>query len=78
MGSMLLKIMAEQKITFSPDLGGKLIGHMRQQCYEDTQGDWKSIAVRQRRMRSLFGDSDDKVRYLRQEDWEQIMGKSLT
>lgn len=77
MGPVLLKIMAEQNLAFSPDLKKEIIWHMRQQFYEDTKGDWKSIAVRQRRMRSLFGDSNGQVRYLRQEDWEQIMGKPL-
>ena len=77
MSSVLLEIMAEQKITFSPDLDVDTLGRMREQFYQDTQGDWKSIAVRQRRMRSLFGDSAGKVRFLNQEAWEQIMGRSL-
>ena len=77
MGSVLLGIMADQKITFSSDLSRDTIGKMREQFYQDTHGDWKSIAVRQRRMRSLFGDTSGKVRYLNKEDWEQIMGKPL-
>ena len=77
MGSVLLRIMADQKLTFGSDLSRDTIGKMREQFYQDTQGDWKSIAVRQRRMRSLFGDSNGTVRYLGQKEWEQIMGKPL-
>lgn len=39
MGSVLLEIMAEQKITFSSDLSRDSIGKMREQFREDTQGD---------------------------------------
>ena len=77
MSLVLLEIMAEQKIAFSPDLDVDTLGRMREQFYQDTQGDWKSIAVRQQRMRSLFGDSAGKVRFLNQEAWEQIMGRPL-
>jgi hypothetical protein len=77
MEPVLLEIMAAHKITFSPELSPTRIGRMHEQFYQDTRGDWKAIAVRQRRMQSLFRDSNGSVRFVRQEDWEQIMGKPL-
>jgi hypothetical protein len=77
MGAVLMALLAQHKVGFSPDLDKATIAAMRRMFLDETQGDWSAIAVRERRMKTILGTYKGKVRYIDRDVWEQIMGKRL-
>jgi hypothetical protein len=75
--SVLLGLLAHHKITFSPTLSNDEIARMRMMFWNETQGDWTSIAVRERRAKDFLGPYKGQLRYITKDLWEKIMGKSL-
>ncbi len=64
-------------VAFDPRLSKEEVTAMRSLFWEDTQGDWKVIDIRRRRLEKHFGPSRNQRRFLTREIFEQVMGKPL-
>jgi hypothetical protein len=77
MGKVFLELLAHHNARFSPEVPVTEIARMRRMFWDETQGDWTSIAVRSRRLKDFLGPYKGQVRLITRDLWEKVMGKPL-
>jgi hypothetical protein len=76
-GKVLIAILKGLNVDFAPSLTIREVAMMRNAFWNETLGDWHTIAKRQRRLKDLVGPNRGQRRFLTRDVFEAVMGKPL-